>query len=60
MKGVNIDDLSIDDFRQDKILRGMVIQQIQTKNAASFAEVNNQFLPLIKDLETRIKDLKKN
>ena len=60
LKGVNIDDLSIDDFRQDKILRGMVIQQIQVRHAESFTEVNSQFLPLIKDLETRIKDLKKN
>ena len=38
----------------------MVIQQIQVRHAESFTEVSSQFLPLIKDLETRIKDLKKN
>lgn len=59
LKGVNLDDLSVEDFRQDKILRGMVIQQIQVQNPTLFEPVNDHYLPIIKNLENRIQHLKK-
>lgn len=59
LKGVNLDDLSVEDFRQDKILRGMVIQQIQVQNPTQFEPVNDHYLPIIKNLENRIQHLKK-
>ena len=59
LKGVNLDNLSVEDFRRDKILRGMVIQQIQLQNTSYFEEVNNRFLASIKELENRILYLKK-
>lgn len=60
LKGVNLDSLSVEDFRQDKILRGMVIQQIQVQNPEQFEPIHNKYLTTIKNLENRIQHLKKN
>ncbi len=60
LKGVNLDSLSVEDFRQDKILRGMVIQQIQVQNPEQFEPIHNKYLPTIKNLENKIQHLKKN
>ena len=57
LKGVNPDNLTLENFREDKILRGMVIQQIQVQNPTHFAEINEKFKPQIQNLEAKIKGL---
>jgi hypothetical protein len=55
VRKLNATDLSIEDFRKDKILRGMVIQQIQAQNPAHFAEVEQTYRPQIERLEKEVK-----
>ena len=57
IKGVNPDKLTLENFREDKILRGMVIQQIQVQNPSFFVQVNESFKPQIQNLEAQIKQL---
>lgn len=49
--------LTVEDFRKDKILRGLVIQQIMTQNPTYFADVEYYYKPLIDDLTQKIKRL---
>ena len=58
LKGVNTEKLTLADFREDKILRGLVILQIQSQHKEHFAATDNYFLPQIKALEGEIKTLK--
>ncbi len=57
LKGVRTDKLKLDDFREDKILRGMVILQIQAQNKDQFVEIDNVYVPQIQGLTNEIKGL---
>ena len=57
LKGVQTDKLKLDDFREDKILRGMVILQIQAQNKDHFVEIDNVYIPQIQGLTNEIKGL---
>ena len=56
-KKIDADALTVEDFRKDKILRGLVIQQIQILNPPYFTDINQDYLVKIKQLEKQIKDL---
>jgi plasmid replication initiation protein len=58
LKGVNTEKLTVVDFREDHILRGLVILQIQSKYKAHFGEIDALFVPQIKALESEIKILR--
>ena len=58
IKGVNTDKLTLNDFREDKILRGLVIRQIQLQNKADFEATDNLYMPQIQALERELKILK--
>ena len=58
LKGVNTESLTVVDFREDHILRGLVILQIQSKYKAHFAEIDAHFVPQIKALEGEIRTLR--
>lgn len=58
IKGVNTDKLTLTDFREDKILRGLVIRQIQLQNKAYFGATDNLYLPQIQALERELRILK--
>lgn len=58
LKGVNTEKLTVVDFREDHILRGLVILQIQAKYKSHFEETDALFVPQIKVLESEIKALK--
>jgi hypothetical protein len=58
LKGVNTEKLTVVDFREDHILRGLVILQIQSKYKAHFGEIDALFVPQIKALESEIKTLR--
>jgi plasmid replication initiation protein len=58
LKGVNTDKLTVIDFREDHILRGLVILQIQSKYKPHFEQINAHFVPQIKALESEIKELR--
>lgn len=47
--------LTVEDFRKDKILRGLVIQQIVSQNPMSFAEIDNFYKDKIENLEQQLK-----
>ena len=49
------DVLTVEDFRKDKILRGLVIQQILIQNPASFSDVDAHYKPRIEELGEKIK-----
>ncbi len=49
--------LTVEDFRKDKILRGLVIQQIMAQNPTHFADIEYYFKPLIDGLTQKIKQL---
>jgi plasmid replication initiation protein len=55
VRKLNSADLNVEDFRNDKILRGMVIQQIQAQNPTHFAEVEQTYRPQIERLEKEVK-----
>ena len=59
LKQMNIDHLTLADFREDKILRGLVIQEIEAQNPTFFTEINVRFPEQIKNLERKIKALKR-
>ena len=59
LKQMNIDHLTLADFREDKILRGLVIQEIEAQNPTFFTEINARFPDQIKNLERKIKALKR-
>jgi hypothetical protein len=56
MKGVWADDLDVEAYRKDKILRGLVIQEIQNQHPTEFQPIDALFSPQIKDLEKKIKE----
>lgn len=58
LKGVNTDKLTVVDFREDHILRGLVILQIQAKYKPHFETIDTLFVPQIKALEEEIKALR--
>ena len=58
LKGVNPNDLDIEVFRKDKILRGLVIKEIQEIYTAHFKEIQELYLPKIQDLDKKIKTFK--
>ena len=58
LKGVNPNDLDIEVFRKDKILRGLVIKEIQEIYTAHFVEIQELYLPKIQDLDKKIKTFK--
>ncbi len=55
VRKLNNDTLTIEDFRKDKILRGLVIQQILLQNPASFEKMDAFYKPQIEELEKKIK-----
>jgi plasmid replication initiation protein len=55
VKQIDPDMLSVDDFRQDRVLRSLVIQQIQLLNSESFIDLDNAYKPRINNLERQIK-----
>ncbi len=55
LKGVQTNKLTLDDFREDKILRGLVILQIQNQNKTHFTEIDNAYVPQIQALTNEIK-----
>ena len=55
VRKIKTNDLSVEDFRKDKILRGLVIQQIQAQNPVSFVEIEKTFQPKMAELEEKIK-----
>jgi hypothetical protein len=57
VRKINVADLNVEDFRKDKILRGLVIQQIQAQNVPYFAEIEKTYQPKIVDLEKQLKEL---
>lgn len=57
LKGVQTEKLTLDDFREDKILRGLVILQIQAQNKIQFSEIDNIYVPKIQSLSNEIKEL---
>jgi plasmid replication initiation protein len=59
LKGVLPNDLAIEDYRQDKILRGLVIQEIKNQHAKIFKNIDETFGLQIKDLERAIKEAAK-
>jgi plasmid replication initiation protein len=59
LKGVLPNDLAIEDYRQDKILRGLVIQEIKNQHAPIFKNIDESFGLQIKDLERAIKEAAK-
>lgn len=56
-KKMNPNALSVDDFRQDKALRELVIQQIQIQNPHFFEALGNDYVGPIKALERDIRGL---
>ena len=56
VRKIKTDDLSVEDFRKDKILRGLVIQQIQAQNPAAFTEVEKKFQPRMTELEQKLRE----
>ena len=59
VKKVNPEELSVEEFRKDKILRGLVIHQIQLQNPDFFKGMEDAYKPQITALEEEIKELKK-
>ena len=59
VKKVNPDELSVEEFRKDKILRGLVIHQIQLQNPDFFKGMEDAYKPQITALEEEIKGLRK-
>lgn len=59
VKKVNPDDLSVEEFRKDKILRGLVIHQIQLQNPDFFKSMEDAYKPQMVALEEEIKTLSK-
>jgi plasmid replication initiation protein len=57
VRKINVADLNVEDFRKDKILRGLVIQQIQVQNAPHFADIDGAYQPKILELEKQVKAL---
>lgn len=49
--------LTVEDFRKDKILRGLVIQQIVNQNPSYFAETESFYKEKIESLETKVKGM---
>jgi hypothetical protein len=56
-KKMNPNALSVDDFRKDKALRELVIQQIQIQNPHFFEALGNDYVGTIKALERKIREL---
>ncbi len=59
VKKMKPEDLSIDEFRKDKILRGLVIHQIQLQNPDFFKGIEEAYKPQITALEEEIRLLSK-
>ena len=59
VKKMKPEDLSIDEFRKDKILRGLVIHQIQLQNPDFFKGIEEAYKPQITALEEEIRSLSK-
>jgi hypothetical protein len=57
VKQIDPETLSVDDFRQDRVLRSLVIQQIQLINYEAFIDLDTVFKPRIQSLERQIKML---
>ena len=55
VRKLNNDTLTIEDFRKDKILRGLVIQQILLQNPVSFEKMDALYKPQIEELEKKLK-----
>jgi plasmid replication initiation protein len=58
LKGVNTDNLTVNDFREDHILRGMVIRQIHLTYKPYFEKTDNFYTAQIQSLDEQIKILK--
>ena len=58
IKGVNPDDLTVEDYRKDPILRNLVIAAIQKRFADRFEPIHRLFKPQIQQISTQIKLLK--
>ncbi len=59
VKKVNPDELSVDEFRKDKVLRGLVMHQIQLQNPDYFKGIEEAYKPQISALEEELKVLSK-
>jgi plasmid replication initiation protein len=57
-KKMNPNVLALEDFRKDKALRELVIQQIQIQNPQFFDALGNNYIGAIKALEREIRELK--
>jgi plasmid replication initiation protein len=56
-KKMNVGSLTLEDFRKDKALRELVIQQIQIQNPRFFDALGNDYVGPIKSLEREIREL---
>ncbi len=56
-KKMNVNSLTLEDFRKDKALRELVIQQIQIQNPRFFDALGNDYVGPIKSLEREIREL---
>jgi plasmid replication initiation protein len=56
-KKMNVGSLTLEDFRKDKALRELVIQQIQIQNPRFFDALGNDYVGPIKSLEKEIREL---
>lgn len=59
VKKMNPKELSVDEFRKDKILRGLVIHQIQLQNPDYFKGIDEAYKPQINTIEEEIRILSK-
>jgi hypothetical protein len=57
VKQIDPESLSVDDFRQDRVLRSLVIQQIQLLNNEAFIDLDTAYKPRIQSLERQVKML---
>ena len=55
---MDVNTVTVEDFRKDKMLRRLVIQEIQLQNPAAFTALNARFLPDVRLLEQQILALK--
>jgi plasmid replication initiation protein len=59
LKKVNPDTLDVEIYRKDKILRGLVIQEIQVLRPELFETIHLEYMPQLKNLEQTIKEFSK-
>jgi hypothetical protein len=59
LKKVNPDTLDVEVYRKDKILRGLVIQEIQVLKPELFEAIHLEYMPQLKNLEQTIKEFSK-